>query len=118
MKNLKRTALLLGLFIFSVSSFGQSNVPEPTGIATVTEDYCVTLSTEKPLQNYYEIDITDLALESEYMAKKRFGHINNNLLTYHVDYSNSRVILEVHWDRVKETTDVNWWNTYLSDLCK
>jgi len=118
MKNLKITALVAGLFVFSFGSFAQSDNPEVSGTASISDSYCVTLDDSKPIQKFYEISISHLGLETEYDAKKKFGYISNNLLTYKVDFENDRVILQVHNDRTGSPKGVAWWNDYLSSLCK
>ena len=117
MKKIQKIALIVGtVLVFSSNANGQIN-PESTGTATISSGYCVSLDDSKPIQNFYEIDITSLHLGSEQLAKARFGHIENNLITYHVDFDNSKVILEVHLERVEGDKDITWWNEYLTSLC-
>ncbi len=118
MKSPKVTAILAGLFVFSFGSYAQSDNPEATGVATITDSYCITLNDSESIQNFYSIDISALGLETEYDAKKKFGYISNNLLTYKVDFENTKVILEVHVDRTAKPENVAWWNDYLDSLCK
>ena len=119
-QNMNSTLKVIALSIIALSpivSVGQVH-PVPTVNATITIEDCVTLDTSKPLQDFYSIDISHLGFASEYEAKKHFGRIMNNLVSYHVDFANSKVVLEVHIDRVSSSTDVAWWNEYLSSLCK
>lgn len=118
MKNLKRIALSAGLFVFSFGSFAQTDNPEVTGTASISDSYCVTLDDSKSIQKFYEIDISHLGFATEYDAKKKFGHISNNLLTYKVDFESKVVILHVHNDRTDSPKGVIWWNDYLTSLCK
>ena len=117
MKKLKYVLLTFSFALLSAKSIGQTDLPKATGTASISPAYCVTLDDSKPVQNFYEIDITSLHLGSEQLAKARFGHIENNLITYHVDFDNSKVILEVHLERVEGDKDITWWNEYLTSLC-
>lgn len=117
MKKLKNVFLTAACVFMWAGVYAQSYVPAASTEASITTDYCVTVDNTQPLQQFYSIDIAHLGLESEYAAKKKFGHIQNNLISYHVDFENTKVILELHIDRAPEGTDVSWWNEYLSSLC-
>jgi len=116
MKNLKSIILSTGFAFITAASVAQ--VPETSASATITTDNCVTLDATQPLQNFYSIDIAHLGLSSEYLVKKHFGHIENNLITYYVDFAHSKVVLELHLDRVPADKDLTWWGEYLTSLCK
>ncbi len=108
--------LFLGLLIIPVSVFSQA--PEAPSIgAEITSEFCVSLSAEEAIVEYYEIDISHFGFETEKEANDRFGFICNNLLTYTVDFDNMTCSLHVHLDRTPELKDVVWWNEYLSSLC-
>ncbi len=87
------------------------------GDAEITSEFCVTIDTEKPVNQNYIIDISHLDLESEKIANDKFGYICNNLLTYSVDYDSGNAYLEVHLDRTTDPKDVIWWNDYIQSLC-
>jgi hypothetical protein len=114
------TLKMIALSMIAIAPYGAGAQTHPAAevTATITTENCVTLDATQPLQNFYSIDIAHLGFASEYEAKKHFGHIMNNLVSYHVDFANTKVVLEVHIDRVSSSTDVAWWNEYLSSLCK
>jgi hypothetical protein len=119
MKSLKATVLTAGLLVFSFGSVAQTDLvlSVETGTATISDSYCVMLDDSKPIQSYYSINI-DGMFESEYEAKKKFGHISNNLLTYKVNWAEKKAVLWVHTERTPKLESVGWWNDYLDSLCK
>lgn len=114
---LKSTIVAAALFI-GASIYGQFSVPTTYGSASITADYCVSIDTTQPLQEYYQMDISHLNFATETDAKKVFGFISNNRLTYMVDFNNHVAYLRVHADRTPQPEDVIWWNNYIDSLCK
>ena len=115
MKYLTKFTLLLAFVCSSTSMFAQDEIDYAT--ATVTEEYCVSLDTESPISEYYEIDISHLGLTTELEAVGRFGFISNNLLTYTVDFESETAHLHVHLDRTSSPQGITWWNDYVNSLC-
>ena len=109
--------LATGFVLLTATSFGQTQWPETYGQGTITADYCVTIDTAQPLQEYYRIDIAHLNFANEKEAQKVFGAISNNRLTYKVDFANQAAYLKVHADRTQTAQDVIWWNNYIDSLC-
>ncbi len=114
--------LLRFFIIFSLSQtsiFAQINSESSdTGIATITDSYCVTLNTNEELKEVYKINISAFNFPSEIDAKKAFGKISNNYLSYKVDYEQQVVFLKVHSDRTVTLNSVFWWNEYLLNKCQ
>lgn len=104
-------------FVFSTISFSQTDDGLDYGNATISDHYCVTLDPAQPIQEFYEIDIAHLGLASEKLANDKFGFIENNLLSYTVDFVESKAYLQVHLDRTSEPKDIVWWNEYLTSIC-
>lgn len=106
-------ALLLAL----ISTKASAQMPTSYEIGTITADHCVSIDTSKPLVEFYQLDITALNFSNETEAKKLFGYISNNRLTYIVDFPNHVAYLRVHADRTQFPQDVIWWNDYIQGLC-
>jgi len=118
LKKMSRFALATGFVFLTTTSFGQTQQwPETYGQGTINADYCVTIDTSQPLQEFYKIDIAHLNFANETDARKVFGAISNNLLTYRVDFANHTAYLNVHADRTKNPENVTWWNNYIDSLC-
>lgn len=113
--------LLLFFIIFSLSQtsiFAQTNSqPSEIGSATITDSYCVTLNTNEELKGVYKISISAFNFPSEIDAKKAFGKISNNYLSFKVDFEQQVVFLKVHSDRTVTLNTVFWWNEYLANKC-
>lgn len=107
---------LTALAMCAFWSFGQS-VPEAHATATISDSYCVSIDATQPLQDYYEIDIAHLGFVDAESAQAKFGFIQNNLMTYYVDFTNLKVIMELHLDRTNDPKNVAWWSEYLTSLC-
>lgn len=110
-----KKVLLAFIAIAPVMSLAQED--ESYATATITTEYCVSLDSEATISEFYEIDISHLHLPSEIEANNKFGYINNNLLTYTVDFEASKAYLHVHLDRTPEPKDIVWWNSYIESLC-
>ena len=118
---LKKTSkffLAAGFVLLTSSSFGQTDWPTSYGQGTINANYCVTIDTTQPLQEFYRLDIAHLNFATEIDAQKAFGYISNNRLTYRVDYANQVAYLKIHADRTQTPQDVIWWNNYIDSLCK
>lgn len=115
MKYLTIKALLLGALLSP--TVGLSQHDEGFASATITDEYCVSLDTDLPIAEFYEIDISHLELASETEALNKFGYINNNLLTYTVNFAAEKAYLQIHLDRTAEPMDILWWNDYINSLC-
>lgn len=115
---MKRILLVLGITFLTATGFGQTEIPtfEDQGSASIDNNMCVSLDATSPLKNFYVIDISALGFENEEEAWKQFGYIADNLLTYHVFYSEQKVTLQLHLERTDENT-VSWWNAYLENKC-
>jgi hypothetical protein len=70
-----------------------------------------------PISEFYEIDISHLDLASELEAQNKLGHIENNLLTYTVNFEAEKAYLQIHLDRTSDPMDILWWNDYINSLC-
>jgi hypothetical protein len=116
---LKTTAMAVAVFCVVENSSAQQSPQWPTNYetATITGDYCVSLDATKAVVEFYKIDITSLNFATENDAKKVFGAISNNLLSYSVDFANGAAYLHVHLDRTKNPEDIAWWNNYIQGLC-
>lgn len=113
--------LLLFLILLSssqISIFAQStSESDEIGSAFITDNFCVTLNTSDELKKTYKINISALNFQSEIDAKKAFGKIANNYLTYVVDFEQQVVFLKVHSERIETAQTVVWWNEYLYKKC-
>lgn len=117
LKTLK--VFIISIFIVSLNfSFVSTDWPAVFGDATIDNNYCVSIDTSKPLQEFYKINISHLNFQTETDAQKVFGAISNNYLTYRVDFGNQCTYLKIHADRTKDLKDVIWWNDYLQNKCQ
>lgn len=105
----------LFLLVFNSAS---AQWPTSYGVGTINSTYCVAIDTSVPLVEFYQIDIAALNFATEIDAKKMFGHISNNRLTYRVDFQNHVAYLQIHSDRTEHPQDVVWWNNYIASLCQ
>lgn len=117
MKYPRKALTVCAGLLAATASFGQPEGDFDYATATITEEFCVSLDTEVEVSEYYEIDISHLALESEIEAKNKFGYIDNNLLTYSVDFAAEKAYLHIHLDRTAEPKDIVWWSAYIESLC-
>lgn len=105
----------LFLLVFNSAS---AQWPTTYGVGTITSSYCVSIDTSLPLTEFYQIDIAALNFATEIDARKVFGNISNNRLSYKVDFANHVAYLQVHSDRTQYPQDVIWWNNYIASLCQ
>ncbi len=117
--HMKKFLLLVGIILLTTAGLAQTDVPayDTQGSAEIDLNKCVTLDNSTEVQNYYLIDISHLGLTTENDAWDYFNYISDNLLTYHVFYSEMKVTLQLHLERTGEPKDINWWNAYLETKC-
>ena len=115
-KNTLKLAVVTLIFVLN-STNASAQMPTSYEIGSITSDHCVSIDTSKPLAEFYQIDIAALNFATETDAKKLFGYISNNRLTYIVDFPNHVAYLKVHADRTQFPQDVIWWNDYIQGLC-
>ena len=117
--HMRKFLLFVGVFLLTTAGFAQTEVPAfgEQGSAEIDLNKCVTLDNSTEVQNFYVLDISHLGLASENDAWDYFNYISDNLLTYHVFYSDMKVTLELHLERTGEAKDINWWNSYLETKC-
>ena len=115
MKYLYKFLFLICPFLIANNSYSQVEPSYPS--ATINSEFCVGISMDSPLSEFYTIDISGLSFESELDAVNKFGFICNNLITYVVNYSENKVILHLHLDRTYEPMNLEWWGDYLDSRC-
>lgn len=116
---MKKFLLLVGFAFLTSVGIAQSELPayDKQGSAEIDLNKCVSLDNSGEIQNFYVLDIAHLGLTSENDAWDYFNHISDNLLTYHVFFTDAKVTLEVHIDRTGDAKDISWWNSYLDNKC-
>ncbi|MCH2233720.1 MAG: hypothetical protein MK078_05650 [Crocinitomicaceae bacterium] len=116
---MKKLLLFVGIFLLTTAGIAQTDVPtfDEQGSAEIDLNKCVTLDNKTEVQNYYVINISHLGLTNENDTWDYFNYISDNLLTYHVFYSEMKVTLQLHLERTDEPKDINWWNAYLETKC-
>ena len=115
MKYLDKFLFLFCPFLFAINSYSQEDAAYPS--ATMDSEFCVSISMASPLSEFYTIDISELTFESELDAINKFGFICNNFITYVVNYSENKVVLQLHLDRTYEPMNLEWWGDYLESRC-
>lgn len=115
MKNRIKCSSILFATLASSAIYAQDEIDY--GSASISPEYCVTIDADSPVKNFYVIDIDHLHISDEIQAIEKFGHIENNLISYSVDLVEQKAYLELHLDRTAELQDVLWWSAYLTSLC-
>lgn len=115
MKNRIKCSSILFATLAASAIYAQDEIDY--GYASITPEYCVTIDADLPVKNFYVIDIDHLHISDEIQAIEKFGHIENNLISYSVDLVEQKAYLELHLDRTTEPQDVLWWSAYLTSLC-
>lgn len=116
MKLLKTFVLALGFI--SVGSFAQDIPVEGLPVATIDENYLVTVP-EIPIQEYYFINISHLSFASEAEATKLLEfYLTANVIQPIIHYSENYVVLHVLVEHLGGDTDFNNLQFYLNHLTK
>lgn len=115
MKNLIKCSSILFAICSPLGIFAQDEIDY--GAASISPEYCVLIDADSPVKNFYIIDIDHLHIADEIEAVDKFGHIENNLISYTVDLVEHKAYLELHLDRTSEPKDILWWSAYLNSLC-
>lgn len=115
MKKLRNSSLILFVLILPFGMFGQDEITYGSG--SITDSYCVTIDSESPVKEFYELDISHLHIVDSIEALNKFGHIENNLVSYTVDLESQTAYLHLFLDRTVGPKDIVWWSAYLETLC-
>jgi len=116
MKLLKIYLLVLGFISFG--SIAQDIPVESLPVATINENYLVTVP-EIPIQEYYFIDISHLTFASEEEATKLLKfYLTANVIRPIIHYSDNYVVLQVMVEYIDGDTDYNNLQFYLNHLSK
>ncbi len=115
MKNVRTSSLILFVLMLPFSGIAQDAIAYGSG--TISDTYCVTIDTESPVTEFYQLDISHLHLADSLDAANKFGHIENNLVAYTVDLESQTAYLHIFLDRTVVLKDSVWWNAYLETLC-
>ena len=116
MKLLKTYLLVLGFISFG--SIAQDIPVESLPVATINENYLVTVP-EIPIQEYYFIDISHLTFASEEEATKLLEfYLTANVIRPIIHYSDNYVVLQVMVEYIDGDTDYNNLQFYLNHLTK
>lgn len=92
---------------------------EQMGVATVSENNCISLDDDSTLFDTYFIDISNLEFTSSVEAEKNFRFISSNLVRFEVDFSNNRVTMFLlKKNLVKKSWSKSDWNNYFISRCK
>ena len=110
--------LSLAFVLVSVSSYSQDYVLEELPVATIDENYYVTVPVT-PIEEYYYIDISHLSFESEEQANNYinaflYANITRPVLNYEERY----VVLQIMLEFIGDDRDPANLQIYLNRLSK
>ena len=103
--------------LFGIAALTFSADAQSYGNATLDAPACITLNTDEPLVDNYEMSISALGFTTEEELTTWSGHYSNNLITLSGDFAAGKAFVQLHNERLSEAKDIIWWNSYLGDLC-
>jgi mRNA-degrading endonuclease HigB of HigAB toxin-antitoxin module len=97
MKKMKKTILFL---VFAVAMLGVTaqvnSSPTPVhGVATLNENWLVTLPADQPLQSTYTLDVSKVRFTSPADMRKYFTSYDDDVISFRVDDKTGSVILHL-----------------------
>lgn len=117
MKMLKIIRLFLTLGFVCLVLFAFTN--KEIGIATISQNRCISLNTDSIVYDAYSIDISNLGFNSKIDTEKYFGFISSNLIRFEVDYSHKKAIMFLLKHNLKKKTwEKSDWDNYFLSRCK
>ena len=117
MKILK--ALFLTLAIGSFGSYAQDIPDDELPIATLDENYHLTLNEEMPLEDYYRVDISHFEFASEEEAIKQCRlYLSGNLISNEVHYGENYLIVHIHTEYMGDDVSHERFQAYLELITK
>lgn len=102
---------LIGILYFSQTGYSQSTNP---GTARANSPTSILIDENTRLQDEYIADISALGFATEADAKRFFGRITDNRLSYRVNMSANHVVIKLHRDRAPATWTAADWNNYIN----
>lgn len=111
MKRLITPALLVVALLFSASGFAQS--------VKLDDHFSIQLTSQTLAQKSVQFDISGLNFKDEATAQKFFNSIQNNLVTFSVDYAAKSATMFLYPERLGKTIwTIEDWNQYLDSTSK
>lgn len=108
MKRFLLPALLTAGLFLTASVYGQE-------VVQIDKQFGIQLTEAQLDAQSVQIDISNLIFRDETMAQKFFRSIENNLVTYALDYDAKTVVMTLHPERLgKHTWTLENWNNYLA----
>lgn len=117
MKILK--TLFFALLFCASGSFAQDIPVDELPIATLDENFFLTLDPESPVSEYYYVDISHLGLTDEEAFQKQCKYfLTANLITPELHFSENYLIVRIHTEYLGGDLDYDKVQTYLNQLTK
>jgi len=108
MKRFIMPVLLASGLLFTVCGFGQQAVK-------LDQQFNLQLTDELIQQQYVEYDFSALQFTNEAAAAKFFKSIENNLVSFSIDYTSKIATMKLYPERLgKHTWTLDQWNSYMS----
>lgn len=112
-------ALILAFGFGSLSSYAQEVAIDKLPIATIDENYYVTLPISDEVEEFYYIDISKFTFSSEEEAQKVMNtYVLANLISNEVNYADKYMIIRIHVEHLKGDFRIESIQEYLGYLTK
>lgn len=110
MKRLILPVLLTVGLLFSISGYGQQAIK-------VDQSFNLQLTESILQQKFVQVDFSSLQFKDEVVAQKFFKSIENNLVSFTVDYASNTATMVIYPERLgKFTWTLDDWNTYFGNM--
>ena len=118
MKLFKLLVLAISL-VLTTGTFAQDVPAEELPVATIDENYYVTLP-EMPVQEYYFVDISHLDFADEQEAIYLLtSYVTANLISNQIFYAEGYMVIRIHLEYIPdEEVDLEQLQDYLNHLTK
>ncbi len=108
MKRLIMPALLVLGLLLAGTGYSQTAVK-------IDKQFSIQLTNQMIEQGSVELDFSGLNFKDEESAQKFFKSIENNLMSYTVDFSSKTATMFIYADRLgNHTWSIEQWNSYMS----
>jgi hypothetical protein len=110
MKRLILPVLLTVGLLFSISGYGQQAIK-------VDQNFNLQLNESILQQKFVQLDFTSLQFKDEVVAQKFFKSIENNLVSFTVDYASNTAMMVIYPERLgKFSWSLEEWNTFIANM--
>lgn len=91
---------------------GSSAFSQSMSVATINENFVITLPENLPLSDTYQLDISSITFKNQQDCADFFDMMHEIVVNYTVKYDEKLVLISLSYDNRNPGWGIKEWNTY------